>query len=383
MKTIALSLSLLAVLCVAVGATSGTSHLSQHRVAVSLVDGSIIHGRLSVGSIPIKTDMGTVALPSGTIGKIIIDQADRHAIAVLHDKTLLHGTLDVKSVELEALFGPIRIGADMIRELQFTRSPDLGKEPPERDELRIDGSTKVGPIARAFIEALERRDPDLRMALTESGSGNGMKALIEGQCQIALMSRLPTGREIHAALDRNVYPVPHAISLDDVAIIVHPGNPVNGLSLEQVRDIFAGRITNWKKVGGEDQDIVPISRDTNSGTYETFEATVMAGADTPEQTHYINSCGSVRFAVSSQPSGIGYIGMGFLDDAVKPLTVDGIACTAENVRSARYPLSRQVFMVTDGHPRFGGKVHRFVSFWATRTGHEIIRAIGFTPITEY
>lgn len=247
----------------------------------------------------------------------------------------------------------------------------------------VDGSTTVGPIAKAFAEYYMEQHPDVDITVSESGSGNGAKSLITGTCHVADMSRFMKDSEFKAAMDNGVLPVAHVVALDGIAVVVHPSNPVKGLTVEQVRDIYTGKIANWKQVGGPDKAIVVCSRDTNSGTYETFESLVMNKEKMGSATEYYGSNGAVHKKVSSTATAIGYVGLGFLDRAVKGLEVNGIAPTPETVKSGKYPIARPLFMFTNGYPSMGTHLYALVTLYLTRQGQEIIETIGFVPVTSY
>lgn len=247
----------------------------------------------------------------------------------------------------------------------------------------IDGSTTVGPIAKAFAEYFMIRDPNLNITVSESGSGNGAKSLINGICDIADMSRFMKDKEFKAAVEKGVFPVAHVVAMDGLPILVHPSNPIKGLKVEQVRAIYLGRITNWRDLGGPNMKIIKISRDTNSGTYETFEKLVMNKAKIAGDTEYVGSNGAVRQRVQSTPAAIGYAGLGFVDRTVKALTVNGIYPDQETVSSGRYPVARPLFMFTNGYPKLGTPVHAFVTLHLGSKGQEIVESIGFVPVTCY
>jgi len=251
------------------------------------------------------------------------------------------------------------------------------------DKIVIDGSTTVGPIAKAFAEAYMKENPDVNITVSESGSGNGAKSLINGACHIADMSRFMKDNEFAAAVDKGVLPVAHCVALDGIAMIVHPGNPLKNITMAQVKDIYTGKITNWKELGGPDVKIVMISRDTNSGTYETFEGLVMKKEKIVEGCEYVGSNGAVRGRVQSTPAAIGYVGIGFLDKSVKAVTVNGVYPTKKSIASGKYPIARPLFMFTNGYPDMGTHLFTFVNYYLTPKGQEIVESIGFVPITEY
>ncbi|MCK4538356.1 MAG: phosphate ABC transporter substrate-binding protein [Candidatus Krumholzibacteria bacterium] len=251
------------------------------------------------------------------------------------------------------------------------------------ERIVIDGSTTVGPIAKAFAEYYMSLHKDVNVTVSESGSGNGAKSLINGMCDIADMSRFMKLKEFAAAVDKGRMPVAHVVAVDGLPIIVHPSNPVKGLAVEQVRDIYMGRINNWKEVGGPDVTIVRISRDTNSGTYESFAKLVMKKKKIHENTEYVGSNGAVRQRVQSTPAAIGYAGLGFVDRSVKALAIDGIMPDHNTVSSGVYPIARPLYMFTNRYPKLGTHLHAFVTLYLSPRGQEIIEEIGFIPVTKY
>ncbi len=254
----------------------------------------------------------------------------------------------------------------------------------------IDGSTTVGPIAKQFAE-LYQRQTGVNVTVSESGSGNGAKGIINGTCDIGILSRFMSVGEFQAAVEKGVQPVAHVVAMDGLPILVHPSNPLKNLTVAQVRDIFMGKITNWKELGGPDLGIVMISRDTNSGTYETFYGLVMTHdvdgnsvkEKISERAEYVGSNGAIRQRVQTTPAAIGYAGLGFIDRTVKALEIEGIYPDTDTVASGRYPIARPLYMFTNGFPKLGGHVHALVSMHLTRAGHEIVESIGFVPVTRY
>lgn len=251
------------------------------------------------------------------------------------------------------------------------------------DRLVIDGSTTVGPIAKAFAEYFMEQNPSVNVTVSESGSGNGVRSLINNTCDIGILSRFMTENEFSAAVKNGITPIAHVVALDGLAVVVHPANRVTELTREQVRDIYLGKITNWNEVGGPDARIIVISRDTNSGTYETFENIVMNKEKMAEHVEYVGSNGAVLQRVSNTQGAIGYIGLGFVNREVKPLLIDGVEASPETIRSGLYPIARPLYFFTNGYPEFGSTLYRFVTLYLQREGHEIISAIGFIPTTRY
>lgn len=250
-------------------------------------------------------------------------------------------------------------------------------------KIVIDGSTTVGPIAKAFAEYYMALNKNVNISVSESGSGNGAKSLINSKCDIADMSRFMKGKEFKAAIEKGISPVAHVVALDGLPILVHPGNPVNSLTLEQVRNIYKGIIKNWKEVGGPDNKIVLVSRDTNSGTYETFNKLVMKKEKIVKECEYVGSNGAVKGRVQSTNNAIGYAGLGFVDRTVKALKINGVYPSKKTVTSGKYPIARPLFMFTNGYPKMGSHLYNFIRIYLTKKGQEIIKRIGFVPVTAY
>ena len=257
-----------------------------------------------------------------------------------------------------------------------------GAEPQEQT-LQIEGSTTVGPIAEAFAEAFMRADPKVRITVKMTGSGDGAAALIDGRCQIATMSRFMKPAEYQKAVEKNVTPCPHAVAMDGVCAVVHPSNPLKAITRIQLRDIYTGKVTNWKELGGPDMPIVAISRDTSSGTYEVFAEKVMGKDKMSEKVEYVNANPQAHVRVKTTAGAIGYVGLGFVDESVKALPVDGVMASRKTIATGIYPISRPLFLFTNGYPELGTTLHAFCTFFLTEKGQEIIEAKGFVPLTSY
>jgi phosphate transport system substrate-binding protein len=247
----------------------------------------------------------------------------------------------------------------------------------------IEGSTTVGPIAEGFAAALMKIHPDTRITVNASGSGDGAAALIDGRAQVASMSRFMKVKEFKAAVDKGVTPVAHAVAMDGVAVVVHPSNPVGKLTTEQLRKIYAGEITNWKQLGGADRSIVVVSRDTNSGTYETFNEKVMGGKALVKSAEYVKSTAQAKASVQGTEGAIAYVGIGYLDDKVRAVAIDGVSVNRKTVANGSYPIARPLFLFTNGYPAPGTMLFTLVTFHLTEMGQEIIEAKGFVPLTNY
>ncbi|MEI8242425.1 MAG: phosphate ABC transporter substrate-binding protein [bacterium] len=251
----------------------------------------------------------------------------------------------------------------------------------DASKIVVDGSTTVGPIAKAFAGYYMKLHPDVTITVSESGSGNGAKSLINAACDVATMSRPMKASEKKAAQDAGVLPIQNVVALDGIAMIVNPQNPVKNLTLDQIRKIYAGDIRNWKELGGPDQAIVMISRETNSGTYETFETKVLGGKKMTPKTEYANSNGAIRTRVMSTPPAIGYVGIAFTE-GVKAVTVNDVAVSVETVLNNQYPIARPLYMYTNGRPKEGTPLYGFVNLSNTAEGKKIIAETGFVALAD-
>ena len=242
-------------------------------------------------------------------------------------------------------------------------------------KIVIDGSTTVGPIAKAFAD-LYTKTTGVQVTVSESGSGNGAKSLINKTCDIATMSRPMKDKELDAARSKGVNPVEHIVALDGLCIVVHPSNRVNALTKAQIRGIYMGRYTNWSEVGGPNSAIVMIQRESNSGTADSFKELVM-GKENPisKRAETQSSNGAIKSRVASTPAAISYIGLGFVDASVKAVLVDGVEADVKTVKNNTYPIHRPLFMYTNGEPT--GAVKQFIDLPKTAQGKSIITETGF------
>jgi phosphate transport system substrate-binding protein len=246
------------------------------------------------------------------------------------------------------------------------------------ERLVLQGSTTVFPITVATAEAFMRENPGTDLSVRGGGSGTGIRALVEGGRIIAHSSRPMRHSEKMAMRAAGRNPVEHIIALDGMAIIVHPTNPVKNLTMEQVRDIYAGKITDWREVGGAPGRIVVVSRDIGSGTFGSFVDIVMDGKAIHPGSLFQASSGAVVEAVAGSPAAIGYVGVGFLDARTRAIKVDGIYPEIESVITGEYPISRPLFFYTDGEPR--GLAKRYIDFVLSPAGQRIIKEQGFFPV---
>ena len=245
--------------------------------------------------------------------------------------------------------------------------------------LTINGSTTVLPIAQKVAEAYMKENPDVKISVSGGGSGNGIKSLIDGTTDIADSSRFIKEEEVKAAVEKGTYPVPFAVAYDSIIPVVHPSNPMKNITLDQLKDIYMGKIKNWKELGGPDLKIVVVSRDTSSGTYEVWEEKVMKKERVFPGALLQASNGAVVQAVSKNKNAIGYIGLGYVNKDVKPLTTNGIMGSAKTTLDGTYPISRALYMFTPGWPK--GDTLSFINYVLhPEKGQRYVKEAGFVPL---
>ncbi len=245
--------------------------------------------------------------------------------------------------------------------------------------LVLKGSTTVLPLAQKIAEAYMKEHPGVRISISGGGSGNGIKALIDGMTDIANSSRFIKWKEVKLAIQKKTYPVPFAIAYDSIIPVVHPSNPVNNLTMAQLKAIYKGEIKNWKDVGGPNKKIVVISRDSSSGTFEVWEKKVMKKDRVFPGALLQASNGAVVQAVAKNKNAIGYIGLGYLNKSVKALKVNGVVGSVETTLNGTYPISRPLYMFTRGWPK--GDTLKFINYVIhPQKGQKLVGETGFVPL---
>lgn len=245
--------------------------------------------------------------------------------------------------------------------------------------IEIKGSTTVLPIAQKVGEAYMKEHPDVKITISGGGSGNGIKALIDGSTDIADSSRFIKSKEVTLAVERGRYPVPFVVAYDCIVPVVHPSNPVTNITMQQLKDVYMGKIKNWKEFGVPDKPVVVISRDTSSGTYEVWEEKVLEKERVFPGALLQASNGAVVQAVSKNKNAIGYIGLGYWDRSVKALTVNRIRGSKATTLNGTYPISRPLYMFTAGWP--SGDTLKFINYVKhPEKGQKLVGETGFVPL---
>ncbi len=254
----------------------------------------------------------------------------------------------------------------------FVIAGELDAFKGQKGTLKISGGTAHIPVMKEAAQRIMSAYPDIQISIAAGGSGVGIKQVGEGLVNIGNTGRRPTDDEI-ARYSLKLY----QWALDGVGVVVHPRNRVKGLSKAQVTDIYAGKISNWKEVGGENRKINLYTRDEASGTREVFwEKALNKGAISPG-ANVVVSNGAMKSAVAQDPYGIGYVSVGHIDRTVTPVALDGVVPTIQTVMKGSYKISRGLYSNTKGEPT--GLTKAFIDYMYTPEGRQIIEKHGFIP----
>ncbi|HOV21084.1 MAG TPA: phosphate ABC transporter substrate-binding protein [bacterium] len=248
----------------------------------------------------------------------------------------------------------------------------------QEKSIILQGSTTVFPVAQRCAEEFIKENPGVSISVRGGGSGVGISALIDKVCDIANSSRPMKKEELKTAISKGIDPKANVIANDAISVIVNPSNPISDLTLSQIKDIYTGKISNWKELGGENQKIVVVSRDTASGTFECFNEIVLKNEKVKPDALMQASNQAIVNIVKRTEGAIGYVGLGYLGSDVKAVKVNGIYPSKETVLNGTYPISRVLFMYTNGTPK--GLVKNFIDFVKSKKGQEIVKEEGFVPL---
>ena len=235
--------------------------------------------------------------------------------------------------------------------------------------VSTDGSTSMEKVIGALSESYMAANKDVTVNYNPTGSGAGITAVQEGTCDIGLSSRALKDEEKAAGLKETV------LAYDGIAIIVHPDNPVSGLSIEQIAKLYTGEITNWKDVGGSDAEVVLIGREAASGTRDGFES-ITGTKDKCQYRQELTSTGDVITAVSQNPDAIGYASLAAIKDSVKALSVDGVTPSETTVKDGSYPVQRPFVLVTVEGKALSAAAQSFFDYATSADAADIIAKAG-------
>lgn len=273
------------------------------------------------------------------------------------------------------------------------RSAQAGGASEKSSAIINKGSDTMVNLALAWAEKYQSLHPEQPISVTGGGSGTGITALGNGAVDIANASRAIKPEEIQAMQANGIDPVEFVVARDAIAIIIHPDNPVERLTLQQISAIYSGQFNNWSQVGGEDRPIVRLSRETNSGTHVYFLEEVLRLGQKDNKTLFspdtllLPSSEGITAEVRDNPNAIGYDGLGYVTPEVKVVAVaaqPGAAYyypSAETVNNHTYPIARDLYMYTAGEPQ--GAVKAYLEWILSPEAQAIVIELGFVPIIGY
>lgn len=236
--------------------------------------------------------------------------------------------------------------------------------------VALNGSTSMEKLVNGLKEGIVETYPNLQLEPQFTGSSAGVEAVTNGTADIGDVSRALTDEEKTGGLVENI------VALDGIAVVTDTANTATNLTTQQLKDIYTGKITNWSEVGGADQNIVVIGRESGSGTRDAFEE-ILDIADQCQLAQTLNETGAVAAAVQSTPGAIGYISLDALNDKVKALQLDGVAPSEETVKDGSYTLQRPFVMATKGEiSEQSAQVQAVFEFVNSDAGQEVISSVG-------
>jgi phosphate transport system substrate-binding protein len=253
-------------------------------------------------------------------------------------------------------------------------SADLQGFAGQSGTINIAGGTAHIPVMQEAAKRIMQFNSAVNITIAGGGSGVGVKQVGEGLVQIGNTGRALTDSEI-AEYGLISYP----FAIDGVALAVHPSNGIGELSAKQVQDIFSGAVTNWKDVGGNDAAITRYTREDGSGTREVFVDILLKKGAIAQDAVVVNSNGAMKTAIANDVNGVGYIGIGYIDDSVKALEIDGMKPTQENASNGAYTITRLLYMNTKGAP--DKLTETFIKYITdSADGNSIITGAGYIPL---
>lgn len=249
--------------------------------------------------------------------------------------------------------------------------------------ITMKGSDTMVRLGQRIAEEYMKRTPGVAVQVIGGGSGTGFAALLNNTTDIAQASRDIKSKEITTAEASGIHPFRIRVALDGIAVFVHESSPVKELSMDQLKGIYTGTITNWSEVGGPDKKIIVYTRENNSGTYRYFKEHVLEEADFSDYAQPLPGTSAVVHAISQDPLGIGYGGIawsvGVRQVLVRPNdSTPGIAPTMEQITSGAYPISRYLYWFSNGEPQ--GAIRDFVNFVLSDEGQQVVIDAEYVPL---
>ncbi|HEY9686986.1 MAG TPA: phosphate ABC transporter substrate-binding protein [Coleofasciculaceae cyanobacterium] len=253
--------------------------------------------------------------------------------------------------------------------------------------VTIKGSDTMVHLVSSWAEDFMKTTPDIQVSVTGGGSGTGISALMNGTTDIASSSRDLSDKEKTQAAQKGLTLKEIPVGLDGLSVIANPSNPVKALSLAQLKDIFTGKITTWKAVGGPDMPILVYSRESSSGTYAFFQEHVLQKQNYTKSARLMPASSGIVEAVAADEGGLGYVGLDYAEKAqgrihilgVKPdAESTAVMPTVETVQNKSYPIARELYLIVPGKPSEAAQ--KFVTYAISKEGQNIVQQSGYIPV---
>jgi len=253
--------------------------------------------------------------------------------------------------------------------------------------LTIKGSDTMVHLVSEWAETFMKEVPTADLSVTGGGSGTGIAALLNNTTDICAASRSIKEKEIALAAEKNIHPTEFKVAMDGIALVVNPANPINQLTVEQVKKIFTGTVNNWKQVGGPDQPILVLSRESSSGTFIFFQEHVLDKQDYSRTARSLPGTSAMVQNIATDIWTIGYVGLGYAQQAANKVKTIAIAPAPDQpailpseatINNGTYVIARPLFLYTGGEPT--GLTREFLDFTLSSQGQQIVRQAGYVPL---
>lgn len=261
---------------------------------------------------------------------------------------------------------------------------DIEQEIDFSKMIEIKGSDTMVNLGQRWAEEFMNQYDKAQVSVTGGGSGTGIAALINQTADIAQSSRSIKEKEKEQAKGNGVEVQEFIVGQDGIALIVNKENEINQFTLEQLKQIFTGQITNWSQLGGMDAPIVLYSRESNSGTYAFFKEFVLEDEEYAQEALLLPSNSAIVEGIKQDKNGIGYVGLAYVNDEIRPVPVakeegnQGILPSLETINTGAYPVARPLYLYTAGEPK--GAIKTYMDFIMGEVGQKIVEDIGFIPL---
>ena len=273
----------------------------------------------------------------------------------------------------------LKVGILMLSLVTVLSACNSNDEPNEKASkgsnttVSISGSTSVGPLAEKLAHAYSEQD-NTNIEINQIGSSAGITNAISGVSEIGMSSRDLKEEEVASGLNEVV------IAYDGIVVVTHPTNKIKDLTMEQVKEIFTGKVTNWKELGGDDLEIVVVSREDGSGSRDAFQEIVdYSSGELIRNAIIASGNGNIKTTVGNNKHAVGFVSFEYIDESISTIDINGVAATAENVLKEQYNLSRPfLFVHKEGQLTEAGQ--RFIDFILSEDGQLIAAEAGAIPI---